>query len=437
MSTTLTPASVLATTRQVKASKFVQAALGAAAIALVIFRTQPGPSASLISALVVGEFLTAYLLMGQAIRKRCPALLMLAGAFVSSLAGFNAAPAALSLLGLPPPASFMAGAFAARTLFSAWFLAYAFLENYCNTRAFTASQFVVRATGILAICVVSPFLIAGALVPVAMRGISLDQGPWLAGSLVLSAAALIVFWRRTTPSVTNLALRVSLQCALIDLCLVALSPANSLGLFGAQCFGLVACTILPAVFLVEFNGMYAQLASESDVFRNQAMRDALTGVGNRRAYEALMHSRVAALARGESSKLGLLVVDVDNFKAFNDTFGHEAGDRCLARIAKAIELGVARSDDSVFRYGGEEFAVVLSFTEIDGLRYVAERIRNTVWNLAIPHPFTPFRRVTVSIGIAVAPSQGASAIELFNEADRALYQAKHSGRNCTTMQQVS
>ena len=68
---------------------------------------------------------------------------------------------------------------------------------------------------------------------------------------------------------------------------------------------------------------------------------------------------------------------------------------------------------------------------------VAERIRTAVWNLAIPHPFTPFKRVTVSIGIAVAPSSGATAVELFNDADRALYAAKSGGRNCTTMQHVS
>ncbi len=429
----VTPATALATKRQIKTSTIVQIALAVGAIAVGIFSARPGVNASLISALIVGEILTAYLLMGQAVRKRCPALLMLAGAFLSAIVGYNATPAVLTMLGFPAPASFMAGAFAARMLFAGWFVAYALVENYCFSRTFAGREFVVRASGLLAVSIVAPYALARAIVPLAASGVVFDRGVWLAGTLVLAALAFVIFSWRSVASVTNVALRVSLQCALIDLGLVAISAPHSLGHFGAQCFGLIACVIVPAVFLAEFNGMYAQLASESDTCRDQALRDALTGVGNRRAYEGYIHSRMSAFHKGEIPNLGLLVVDVDNFKAYNDTFGHEAGDRCLKRIAKAIELTTARADDSVFRYGGEEFAVVLAFADIEGLRLVAERIRNAVSNLAIPHMFTPFRRVTVSIGVSIA-SNSTDAIELFNQADCALYLAKSSGRNCTKMQ---
>ena len=428
-----TPATALATKRQLATSTAAQIALAIGAVFVAFFAGRPGPNASLVSALVVGEILTAYLLMGQAVRKRCPALMMLAGAFLSALAAYNAVPTAMTVLGFSPAASFAAGAFAARILFSGWFIAYALSENYCSSRTFSASAFIVRATAIIVVSVAAPFAIASAIVPSAVQGVALDRGLWLVASLALAVAAFAVFSWKSTTSVTNMALRVTLQCALSDLALVALSGPNSLGLFAAQCFGLIACTIVPAVFLAEFNGMYAQLASESDTLRDQALHDSLTGVGNRRAYEAHIHARMSQFHKGEIANLGLLVVDVDNFKAYNDTFGHEAGDRCLQRIAKAIELATARADDSVFRYGGEEFAVVLAFADIEGLRLVAERIRNAVYNLAIPHMFTPFRRVTVSIGVATA-NNSSDAIELFNQADCALYLAKSSGRNTTQMQ---
>jgi two-component system, chemotaxis family, response regulator WspR len=182
--------------------------------------------------------------------------------------------------------------------------------------------------------------------------------------------------------------------------------------------------------------MYALLASERSTFKDQALRDALTGVGNRRGYEAHMNARIQALHRGEIQHMGLLVVDVDNFKSYNDAFGHEAGDRALVRVAETIALSLGRTDDAVFRYGGEEFAIVVTFRDTDGLRHLAERIRNAVWHLNISHPSTAFRRVTVSIGVGVAPATDAAAIDLFNEADRALYASKNNGRNCATIQQL-
>jgi diguanylate cyclase (GGDEF)-like protein len=149
-----------------------------------------------------------------------------------------------------------------------------------------------------------------------------------------------------------------------------------------------------------------------------------------------MNARIQALHRGEIAHMGLLVVDVDNFKSYNDAFGHEAGDRALVRVAEAIAQSVGRTDDAVFRYGGEEFAVVVTFRDTEGLRHLAERIRLAVWNLDIAHPSTAFRRVTVSIGVGVAPATDAAAIDIFNEADRALYASKSNGRNCATMQQA-
>jgi diguanylate cyclase (GGDEF)-like protein len=432
---TAQPVRIPADNTYVRLAILSQVLLGIAVIPFVILRAYPGPATSLIPAFAVSEIITAYLLVGDGVRKRCPATLMLAGAFLSTVLAYNGAPAALKVLGFAPTTAIAAGALAANFLFPAWVLTYTCLESYCLSRQFSNAKFALRGAAILAASAIAPFVAAGTVAYV-MYSKNTNETGWTVVALLFGAVTFITFSIRSAHSLTNLALRVSLFCLLADLLLVSISSADSLGFFGAECFALIAVTVVPFVYIFEFNGMYAQLAFERSAFKDQALRDALTGVGNRRGYEALMNARMQALHRGEISHLGLLVVDIDNFKSYNDVFGHEAGDRALVRVAEAIARSVARTDDAVFRYGGEEFAVVVTFREIDGLRYLAERIRNAVWNLAILHPSTPFGRVTVSLGAGVAEIN-ASAIDLFNDADRALYASKRNGRNCATMQRVS
>jgi diguanylate cyclase (GGDEF)-like protein len=160
-----------------------------------------------------------------------------------------------------------------------------------------------------------------------------------------------------------------------------------------------------------------------------AMMDGLTSVANRRAFDERLQTEWNRAARSQRS-LALLFADVDYFKQYNDSQGHLAGDDCLRRIAYAISKYAARASDLCARYGGEEFAVLIPETTLEAAAELAEAIRAEVLRLAIPHPTSPARYVTISIGVACAvPVVDLHQIRLIADADRALYQAKHSGRN--------
>jgi diguanylate cyclase (GGDEF)-like protein/PAS domain S-box-containing protein len=159
-----------------------------------------------------------------------------------------------------------------------------------------------------------------------------------------------------------------------------------------------------------------------------ATRDGLTGLANRRCFDDTLHAEWARALR-QKTPLSLLMVDVDNFKAYNDAHGHLGGDECLKRIATAVASEM-RANDLVARYGGEEFAVILPNQSLKGAAIVAERIRTRVEQLQVPNRLAPTQHVTVSIGAATAiagPDNDAS--QLVAIADAALYRAKHLGRN--------
>ena len=159
-----------------------------------------------------------------------------------------------------------------------------------------------------------------------------------------------------------------------------------------------------------------------------ATRDGLTGLANRRCFDDTLHAEWSRAMR-QKQPLSLLMVDVDNFKAYNDANGHLGGDECLKRIATAVASEM-RANDLVARYGGEEFAVILPNQALKGAAIVAERIRARVEQLRLPNRFSRDGRVTVSIGAATAlASSEADASELVAIADAALYRAKHMGRN--------
>lgn len=158
-----------------------------------------------------------------------------------------------------------------------------------------------------------------------------------------------------------------------------------------------------------------------------ATRDGLTGLANRRCFDDTLHAEWARALR-QMQPLSLLMVDVDNFKAYNDAHGHLGGDECLKRVARAVASEM-RANDLVARYGGEEFAVILPNQSLKGAAIVAERIRCRVEQLQLPCRFAA-GHVTVSIGAATAiagPDNHAS--QLVAIADAALYRAKHLGRN--------
>ncbi|MGZ8288025.1 MAG: diguanylate cyclase [Telluria sp.] len=159
-----------------------------------------------------------------------------------------------------------------------------------------------------------------------------------------------------------------------------------------------------------------------------ATRDGLTGLANRRCFDDTLHAEWSRAMR-QKQPLSLLMVDVDNFKAYNDANGHLGGDECLKRVAAAVASEM-RANDLVARYGGEEFAVILPNQSLKGAAIVAERIRSRVEQLSLPNRFARDGRVTVSIGAATAiASSDTDASQLVAIADAALYRAKHMGRN--------
>ena len=156
-----------------------------------------------------------------------------------------------------------------------------------------------------------------------------------------------------------------------------------------------------------------------------AQLDSLTGVNNRAAMDRCLEREVE-LAHRHDHTLSLLIVDVDHFKLINDNLGHSAGDAVLKALTTCMKETM-RASDMLFRYGGEEFALVLAGTELDGARQMGERLRSAV----AAYPFVYNNKeidVTVSIGVAnLGPRDSAN--RLFNKADTALYQAKKAGRN--------
>ncbi len=186
----------------------------------------------------------------------------------------------------------------------------------------------------------------------------------------------------------------------------------------------------------EARGMLARLEVANQLtLANQQLTalvaiDALTGVFNRRAFD-LAASREWGRAMREQIPMSLLLLDVDHFKAFNDRYGHQAGDACLKAIVAAVRSAIRRPGDAMARYGGEEFAIILPQTELDGALSVARHILDAVALCALVHDQCAFGYVTVSIGAAcLIPAPHTQVDTLIGLADAALYLAKHDGRDC-------
>ena len=160
-----------------------------------------------------------------------------------------------------------------------------------------------------------------------------------------------------------------------------------------------------------------------------ATHASLTGLANRRLFERALDIEFGRGAR-QQSPLSLIMLDIDFFKRYNDTYGHVVGDHCLAEVARAVKSCCHRKADLAVRYGGEEFAVLLPDTDIQGAMNLAEQIRRGVMDKNISHSGSPCGYVTVSLGCYSFVPTGRDSVEVFiQRADAALYQAKHSGRN--------
>jgi diguanylate cyclase (GGDEF)-like protein len=191
---------------------------------------------------------------------------------------------------------------------------------------------------------------------------------------------------------------------------------------------------LPAVTARVRN--HINLKLRTDLLEAQASIDALTGIANRRRFDETLRIEWRRAARN-IMPLSLLMFDVDHFKAFNDQYGHGAGDDCLRAIGEALQRAELRPGDFVARYGGEEFAVILPCCHSTGARAIAERVRGIIEGLQIRHEHSSCAPVvTISMGCATQkPALGGDISGLFLAADTALYRAKQEGRNrvCTAI----
>lgn len=169
---------------------------------------------------------------------------------------------------------------------------------------------------------------------------------------------------------------------------------------------------------------------ECERLLDTAATDALTKVASRRAFEAALRQSWSTCARA-ATPVSVVSFDIDYFKTFNDTYGHVAGDRCLARVATAASGCVQRGGDIVARMGGEEFALLLPASSADGARIVGERLRAAIAALGIPNVGSwTAPHVTISVGTAtMIPDENGERTRLLELADAALYRAKQRGRN--------
>ncbi len=174
----------------------------------------------------------------------------------------------------------------------------------------------------------------------------------------------------------------------------------------------------------------SKLTEANRTLQKLSSLDGLTGIANRRSFDEILQKEWNRAMRGEKS-IGLIMIDIDFFKLYNDHYGHQGGDDCLKKVAKCLEAAMHRETDFLSRYGGEEFSSVLPDTDFKGAFKVAEEMRLALNDLKIEHAKSKVSDiVSISSGVsAVTPLQGADPEVLIAAADQALYKAKEDGRN--------
>ena len=214
------------------------------------------------------------------------------------------------------------------------------------------------------------------------------------------------------------------------LCVPMMAQGDALGMLHLSVTGSSRLTVARrslVVTLAEHLSLAISNLKLQETLHGQAIRDPLTNLFNRRFMEESLEREVRRAERNKRL-LGIIMIDLDNFKNFNDTFGHDAGDTILRELGSLLQSKV-RGEDIACRYGGEEFTLILPEATIAGTRQRAEQIRGVVKRLKLRHRDHPLGRVTVSLGIAMYPNHGPTGEDVLRAADEALYRAKAEGRD--------
>ncbi|HZD48026.1 MAG TPA: diguanylate cyclase [Silvibacterium sp.] len=216
------------------------------------------------------------------------------------------------------------------------------------------------------------------------------------------------------------------------LCLPLVAHGETLGMVYVECgssgiAAMVDANLRALQQMVELASIRIAGLNLRTILEHQSIRDGLTNLFNRRFMEIALDRELRRALRHQKP-LAVLMLDIDHFKLLNDTYGHEAGDVVLREVAAVMRQAV-RSEDTICRYGGEEFVAILPELGIDDAFARAESIRHLVSELRLYYRGEALREITISIGLAVYPQNGESLDQLLSLADRALYEAKHLGRN--------
>jgi diguanylate cyclase (GGDEF)-like protein len=200
--------------------------------------------------------------------------------------------------------------------------------------------------------------------------------------------------------------------------------ANFLHALGeSSVYGLMALFVLASLLLL------VALTRALQTLATVSVRDALTGLYNRRHFDSFVEGELAKTRRG-GLPVGLALLDVDHFKRYNDRYGHQAGDRVLRAVAEALRSSCKRASDTLFRVGGEEFAVVASVERPEQMAQLCDKICTAVRNLELEHGASPAGRLTISVGMTtIAQANWGGLDDAYQRADQALYRAKEAGRD--------
>jgi diguanylate cyclase (GGDEF)-like protein len=398
------------------------------------------------------DLITAILLFGQFAILRSRAIVILASGylFTSTMTLAHM----LSFPGLVSPQGLLgAGAQATVWLYVFWHvgfalfvIAFALVEE--KKRGPYAAHRPARVAILSSICLV---LIATGLLtllatagqgilPPVMDGNRYGPGAYLValGGWAVALLALVLMLRRGPRSVLDLWVMVVMCVQVLEVALSATLNGGrfDLGFYLGRIYGLAAVSVVLLFLLIEHGRLYGQLVAKQAELRRLSVADPLTAIANRRSFdEALQTEWSQALI--DRTTLSLLLIDVDCFKPFNDSYGHLVGDRCLRMVAEVLARGARRSGETIARYGGDEFAILLPRTDLERASALARHLCKGVRDMGLPHAHsTVAPHVTITIGVAsvsIAHQTDQFAAEpmvLVEAADRALYSAKAAGRDC-------